>query len=194
MKKLLLALLFFMMFSNLHAQSVIAKKDWSHLVDLIVAEDWIPANKLSLSLLNSIPFVQVNSREAPKLRYMYMLSEAGLLKTGEVTEPDALNSVIGFIGKPILFPWHRVSEKRELNSFSADVNAPDTLILMEGNQEDNAVITLYYMVLKNKWTAANIRANADKTWRFGGTFKSIAVKNKRLEIVIEDGTAEDQQQ
>jgi hypothetical protein len=193
MKKLLFALLFVTFFSNVHAQSVITKKDWSRLVDLIVVQDWLPANKLSLSLLNSIPFVQVNSREAPKLRYMYMLSEAGLLNTGKVTETEALNSVIGFIGKPILFPWHPVSEKRELNSFSADVNTPDTLVLMEGNQEDNAVFTLYYVVLKNKWTAANIQANAGKTLRFDGIFKSISVKNKRLEIVIEDATAEERQ-
>lgn len=194
MKKVVFALLFFIAFSSAHAQSVIAKKDWSRLVDLIVAGDWLPANKLSLSLLNSIPFVQVNSREAPKLRYMYILSEAGLLNTGKVTETEALNNVTGFVSKLVLLPWYPLSEKRELNTFSADLNVPDTLVLTEGDQEDRAIFTSYYIILKSKWTADNIQANAGTTWRFAGTLKSIAVKNKRFEIVIEDATGEKRQQ
>ncbi len=194
MKKLLFALLFFTMFSNAHAQSVIAKKDWSRLVDLIIGGDWLPASKLSLSLLNSIPLVQVNSREVPKLRYMYIFSEAGLLNTGKVTETEALKSVTGFVGKSVLLPWCPVSEKRKLNTFNADVNAPDTLVYMDGIEEDDAIYTLYHIVLKTKWTAAIIQANADKTWRVGGTLKSIAIKNKKFEIVIDDATAEEQQQ
>ncbi|OOQ58707.1 hypothetical protein [Mucilaginibacter pedocola] len=191
MKKLLFGILFLLVFSNTYAQPEIARKDWSRLVDMIVAEDWVPANKLSLSFLSSIPFTEVNSREASKLRYMYILSEAGLLSTGKVTKSEVLSSVTGFVGKPVWLPAYPISQKRESDSYTADLNAPDTLTLTEGNTEDDVVFTLYRIVLKNKWTVADVQANTGKTWRFGGNVKSVAVKSKRLEIIIEDAIAEE---
>lgn len=196
MKRLLFTTLLFLSFSVARAQSANDDQKWSNLISSLETEDWVPANQLSLSLLNSIPATEANGNQAAVLRYMYILSESGLMDLGKVTKEEALKQVIGFVGKPILLPGHPVSVKRAFNSITRASGGADTLFVTATNRKATSIFAFEYIVLKNKWTEADLNTNAGKIWRLGGTLKSISVEGnmfKRFKLLIDEGTAEEQQ-
>jgi hypothetical protein len=195
-KKILLAILFTVSCLGIRAQSLTDDQKWDSLISSLETEDWVPANQLSLSLLNSIPATEVNGNQAAVLRYMYILSESGLMDLGKVTKEEALKQVIGFVGKPILLPGHPVSVKQAFNSITSASNGADTLFVTAANRKATSIFAFEYIVLKNKWTDTDLSANAGKIWRLGGILKSIKVEGnmfKRFKLLIDEGTAEEQQ-
>lgn len=147
-------------------------------------------------MLNSIPAADQNGNKAAILRYMYILSESGLMDLGKVDKPEALKKVIGFVGKPILLPGHPVSVKQKFNSITSASNGADTLFVTATNQKGTSIFAFEYIVLKTKWTEADLNANNGKVWRLGGILKSITVEGnifKRFKLMINEGTAEEQQ-
>ncbi|TFF38409.1 hypothetical protein [Mucilaginibacter psychrotolerans] len=197
MKKVLSVILLFMLACFFaQAQSLTDDQKWDSLISSLEAEDWMPANQLSLSLLNSIPAAEQNGNQAAMLRYMYILSESGLMDLGKVDKPEALKKVIGFVGKPIMLPGHPVSVKQGFNSITSTSNGADTLFVTAANKKATSIFAFEYIVLKQKWTDADLNANAGKIWRLGGILKSINVEGnmfKRFKLLIDEGTAEEQQ-
>lgn len=197
MKKLLFAVLFLFSFLGVSAQSATDDQKWDSLIKSLEAEDWVPANQISESLLKGIPTAEQNGNRAAALRYMYILSESGLMDLGKVTKPEALKKVIGFAGKPILLPGHPVSVKQASNSILSASNGPDTLFINATNRRGTSIFAFEYIVLKTKWTEADLNANVGKVWRLGGILKSITVEGnmfKRFKLMIDEATAEEQQQ
>jgi hypothetical protein len=197
MKRLLFAALIFLSFSVARAQSADDDQKWSSLISSLEAEDWPTANKLSQSLLNSIPQADINGNQAAALRYMYILSESGLMDLGTVTKPEAFKKVIGFVGKPILLPGHPIAIKQAFNSITKTENGTDTLFVTATNRKATSIFAFEYIVLKNKWTEADLNANNGKVWRLGGILKSISVEGnmfKRFKLMIDEGTAREQEQ
>ncbi|RWY49377.1 hypothetical protein [Mucilaginibacter gilvus] len=197
MKKLLFAALFLLISFGARAQPTTDDQKWNTLISSLEAEDWVPANELSLALLNSIPAAEQNGNQAAVLRYMYILSESGLMDLEKVTKKEALKKVIGFVGKPILLPGHPVSVKQKFNSITSASNGCDTLFVTATNRKGTSIFAFEYIVLKTKWTEADLNANAGKIWRLGGILKTIKVEGdmfKRFKLMINEGTAEEQRQ
>jgi hypothetical protein len=133
---------------------------------------------------------------AALLRTMYIHSEAGLLNAAKVTQAEAIKAVKGFTGKIIILPGHRVALKWALNTIQMVNEKTDTLFVTETNRKGTDIFAFDYVILNNKWTKDDLKANAGKIFRISGTLRSIKVEGNmfpRFRILIDHGVAVEQQ-
>lgn len=197
MKRIILSLcLSLLVFANTQAQSLTHSKDWNTLLGLFEKEDWQAANKLSLTILNKTPKKQRDGADAAKVRYMYIYSEAGLMNIKKATKTEALKKVSGMTGRMVTLPGHPVSLKDDFNSIRKSDHETDSLFVTATNKAATSIFGFEYIILDNKWTKDDLKANAGKIFRISGTLRSIKVEGNmfpRFRILIDHGTAVEQQ-
>jgi hypothetical protein len=191
MKKIVFALmLLFTLTSAANAQSLITDSDWEKVIAYLKNEDWGKANQLSKVYLEKIPKDQANSDEAAILRYMYALSESGLMNAGKITQDQALKNVKDFVGLNIILPGHPITLKTGFNSLEMANDKPDTLLVTATNKAADEILCFEYIVLDKPFTMAEFKDNEGKVCRVRGRLKSIRVDGHsfpRYRMIIDQG-------
>src|ERR1700740_1666260 len=108
-----------------NAQPALTDDDWQKLIQSLTNEDWQKADDLSNAFLKKIPKEKINEDDACILRYMYILSESGLMNMRKLTQEQAFAHVKDFAGLNIILPGHPVTLKNAFNSMQMVNNKAD---------------------------------------------------------------------
>ncbi len=120
--------------------------DWNKLFKNLDNENWDSANKETSLFLKRYTGVNINDRDAEKLRYMFIISESGLLNEQKIDKQAALDSVKEFTGLKIVLPGRPLSMKHGLNSIIPYNNSTDTLFITATNKIETQIFCFEYIV------------------------------------------------
>jgi hypothetical protein len=190
MKKIsTLFVLLFMISVNLKAQSITKDEEWDKLIGFLSAEQWDGANKLSLQFLKRIPDADKDGDEAAGLRYMYILSEAGLMNKQKVTKNEAQNKVAAFAGRRVILAGHPLTLKEGFNSIHLVNDKTDTLMVAASNIKATEIFSFEYIIPKKPFPLDEFKNNEGKDYFVTGRIKPIKVEGMmfpRFKIYIDE--------
>ncbi|RYU87261.1 hypothetical protein EWM62_16235 [Mucilaginibacter terrigena] len=190
MKKILALFVLLLMISiNLKAQSITKDEEWDKLIGYLSAEQWDGANSLSLQFLKRIPDADKDGDEAAGLRYMYILSEAGLMNEQKVTKNEAQKKVAAFAGRRVILAGHPLTSKEGFNSIQLVNDKTDTLMVTASNIKATQIFSFEYIIPKKAMPLDEFKNNAGKVYGVSGRIKSIKVEGTmfpRFKIYIDE--------
>ena len=176
MKKIaLLTLLLFIAFVKVKAQDVVSPEQFQKLIDYLKDENWDEAAKLSNSYLNNISAENLDTDAAANVRYMYLISEAGLMNKEKLTQKQALQNVSKFTGHRIILPWQYVSVKGGLNYLQPASKKTDTLMVTTTNIKATEIFAFNYIVPAEAISLEDFTKMNGKLCRVSGTLQSVKV-------------------
>ncbi|WP_448702905.1 hypothetical protein ACFGVR_11170 [Mucilaginibacter sp. AW1-3] len=196
MKRLLSVILLFISVVSVKGQSLTRSAEWPKLITALENEDWSTANQLSLTCLKRISPDMTDSGEAGMLRYMFIISEAGLMNDGKRTKDQAYKEVKGFQGHFILLAGHPTTLKFASNSIMPHNDKTDSLFVNCTNNAGTNIFSFEYIIPKEKWDIDDFKANIGKIYRAGGILKSISAEGNmlpRFRIIVSEAELRQEQ-
>jgi hypothetical protein len=179
-KPILLLLLFFAITYNIQAQSPISQDQFSEVIIHLNNEDWEGADPLIRSSLDKIPADNIDDGQAAVLRYMYIITQAGLVNLKKLSKNDALKKVKDFEGHTVQLPWNKISMKQGLNKLSLVNDRTDTLFVTHTNKKGTEIFAFVYITPENKPDLTEFKQMEGRPCRFFGKLTSINVEGSML--------------
>ncbi len=173
---------------SLKAQGTIAQDDWQNVIGYLNNEDWKNAARQCQVYLNKIPNSDIDQDDAAILKYMFIISEAGLMNKRVLTKEQAIKNVQLFEGHNVVLPAHLVSLKEGFNAVELLNNKTDTLFITESNKTATEIFTFAYIIPEVPYSLSMFKNNDRKMCRIGGRLKSIKVEGisfPRFKIIID---------
>ena len=162
---------------------------FKQLVNFLNNEDWEHAAESSDRLLRT----DEGNELASVLRFMNIISQAGLLNKHIITKEEAQKRVNGFKGKNVTLPAHPISIKEgSLNSVLMVNNRTDTLFITATNKKATEIYAFEYIIPEKPFSAEVFKSNVNKGLRISGRLKSIIVEGNllpRYKIIIDKAEA-----
>jgi hypothetical protein len=174
-KAIILLFVLSVAFTKSHAQELISDDQFTKLISFLNDENWPEAAKLSESILKKIPENKLDDDAPAVVRYMHIISEAGLMYMGKATKDEALKNVAGFVGHTIFSPSRYTSLKYGLNRIVSSDNKTDTLASSCTNKKGTDLYTSESIVPAHPISIDEFKSYDGKLFRIGGVLKSISV-------------------
>lgn len=181
MKKVIVLLFILsVVFTRSYAQELVPDGQFSTLIGFLNEENWPEAAKLSEAILKKIPGNKQDDDAPAVIRYMHIISEAGLMYMGKLTKAEALKNVSGYIGHTIFSPSRYTSLKYGLNRIVSSDNKTDTLASSCTNRKGTDLYTSESIVPAHPITMDEFKSYDGKLFRIGGVLKSISVAGNMM--------------
>jgi hypothetical protein len=166
---------------------------YSELLDNLSKEDWEQSYSLSQSLLKSIERDTSRLHMTGVIRYMHLISIAGLMNGQQMTMKEAIQKGERFKNKFVVLPGHTVKEGCPLNCISYADESPNTLFVCQTNQAGTQIFSFEYALIKKGITKEELMQNQDKNGEISGIVETIDVEGNmfpRFRIHLKDAKIE----
>ncbi|MDJ1471811.1 hypothetical protein QNI19_29785 [Cytophagaceae bacterium DM2B3-1] len=193
MKKLLFLLIWLPQLLIAQEIKSITSDEWNQLVDYLDQEQWEEASKTSFGYLNRLSKEEQELDQAAMLRYMYLLSQSGMMNDRKLSKDEAFKNVKEFKGKTLILPGHPLETKQGFNVIHPANNRADTLMITQSNHKATNILCFEYVILENKLSMAEFEMLKGKIGRVKGKLKSIHVHGNflpRFQLFITKATME----
>lgn len=172
-------------------KSFLTNNDWSKIINNLSNENWDSANKEASIFLGKYTGVNINNRDAGVLRYMFIISESGLVNEKKIEGTTALDSIKKFIGLKIILPGRKLSVKHGLNVIIPYHNNTDTLFTTATNKIETEIFCFEYIIPDKKIPMVEFKRTIGWIATFEGILSSIKLDGQtlpRYKLYISDAT------
>jgi hypothetical protein len=135
----------------------LTKEEWDPLLQALYKSDWSTASELSSRYLTR--FDRDTLEQASRLRYMYILSSAGMVEIDSLSYDDFEKRLTGLVGQRLTFPGHPFAQTMPdhpigqktgqpgFNQINVSESSDSTAMIVATNADATTILAFEYVEL-----------------------------------------------